>query len=193
LSCYFLIGALAVVCLGCRGGPAFNDDSAYRALEREADRNSADLAVTGSNLEAGAERAAGHAERVASELDSLGASIAGSRLEDPEKGALLRQVAVAQGDAEALRGEVNALRINAGLLNKQLAEQREISAARSEEHDRREAAAAALESELATKTLEAEEYKGRGNSRLVIIIALAGSWALYIAYRVCKFLKIIPA
>jgi hypothetical protein len=187
------VGLVACLSLGCRSGPAHTDDSAYRSIERDAERNSADLAVTGAGIAAGVERAAGHAAQVASELDSLGTAIEGSSLGAPEKGALLHQVAVAQGEAAALRGEVGMLRLDAGRLNSQLEEQRDISAALSEEHDRREARAAALEADLAEKALESERYQSVAWVRLMAILALGLVVVGYIAFRVCRFLKIIPA
>jgi hypothetical protein len=188
-----VIGLVACLSLGCRSGPAHTDDSAYRSIERDAERNRADLTVTGAGIAAGVERAAGHAAQVASELDSLGTAIEGSNLGAPEKGALLRQVAVAQGEAAALQGEVDMLRLDAGLLNSQLEEQRDISAALSAEHDRREAMAAALEADLAEKALESERYQSVARVRLMAILALGLVVVGYIAFRVCRFLKIIPA
>jgi hypothetical protein len=48
MFCYFLVGALVLVRLGYRGGPACNGDAAYRVIERDVDRNAADFAVTGA-------------------------------------------------------------------------------------------------------------------------------------------------
>jgi hypothetical protein len=46
---------------------------------------------------------------------------------------------------------------------------------------------AGLRGELADKTLEAEKYKGQGTVRLIILIALAGAWVLYIGYKIYRF------
>jgi predicted nucleic acid-binding Zn-ribbon protein len=178
--------------LGCHSGPVFTDDTAYRAIEREADRNSAELAVTGADIAAGVERIDGRAERVESELDSLGAAILDSGLEDAEKSTLLRQVATAQREAGALRDEVGILREDAGRLNNQLAEQREISAALSAEHNKREAAAAAVRTELEGTKEELAKVKGQRNVYLVFLIAVCIGILGYIAFKVCRFLKIIP-
>ena len=182
---------VALFCVGCHTGPSFRDDSAYRAIEREADRNSAELAVTGAGIAAGVERVDSHAERVESELDSLGVAIGGSSLGDVEKSALLRRVAVAQEEAAALRGEVGILREDTGRLNAQLAEQREISAALSAEHDKREAAASAVRIELEATKEELAEVKGRRNLYLVILIAVCTGILGYAAFRVLRFLRVI--
>jgi outer membrane PBP1 activator LpoA protein len=51
---------------------------------------------------------------------------------------------------------------------------------------------AGLKQELAARTLEAEKYKGGDRAKLIVIIALTGAIAAYIAFKVCRFLKIIP-
>jgi hypothetical protein len=48
-----------------------------------------------------------------------------------------------------------------------------------------------LKEEKAETTLEAEKYKGVSRSRLFIIIALTGMWIVFIAFKVCRFFKII--
>jgi hypothetical protein len=40
--------------------------------------------------------------------------------------------------------------------------------------------------------VENEALKGQNKARLIIAIALGGAWAVYLGYRVCRFLKIIP-
>jgi hypothetical protein len=171
--------------LGCHTGPSYREDSEYRAIERKADRNSIDLALTGSDIAAGVERIDGQTARVKSELDGIGAAILDSSLGDMEKGALLRQVAAAQKETAALRCEVTTLRKDAGRLNDQLVEQREINAALSAEHDRREAASAEVKAELA-------KVKGQRNLYLVILIAVCLGILGCIAFRVLRFLRIIP-
>jgi hypothetical protein len=52
-------------------------------------------------------------------------------------------------------------------------------------------AIAKLKEEKAETTLEAEKYKGVSRSRLFIIIALAGTWIVFIAFKVCRFFRII--
>ena len=178
--------------MGCHSGPAFTGDTAYRAIEREADRNSASLAVTGAGIAAGVERIDGHAERVELELDNLETAIRDSGLADTEKSALLRQAAAAQGETTALRGEVGILRGDTGRLNEQLAEQRNIAAAFSEEHDKREAAGAAVKAELADTKEKLAKAGGQRNLFLAIMIALALAIVGFIVIRVLRFLRIIP-
>ena len=48
-----------------------------------------------------------------------------------------------------------------------------------------------LKQQLADKALETEKYKGQALSRLIIIIAGGTIVALYIAFRVCRFLRLI--
>jgi hypothetical protein len=48
-----------------------------------------------------------------------------------------------------------------------------------------------LKKEKADKTLEAEKYKGLAFSRLIIIIAGAVIITLFIAFKVCRFLRLI--
>ena len=177
---------------GCHSGPVFTDDAAYRAIERKADRNSASLAVTGTGIAAGAERIDGHAERVEVELDTLEAAIRDSGLADTEKEPLLYRVAVVQEENTALRGEVGILREDAGRLNAQLAEQRKIDAALSEEHDKRETAAAVVQIELEGTKEELAAAKGRCNLYLVILIAVGIAVLGYAAFRVLRFLRGIP-
>jgi hypothetical protein len=191
----FFIALAGLACglySGCHSGPIFTDDAAYRSIERDADRNSAELAVTGADIAAGVERIEGRAERVKSELDSLGAAIGGSGLTDPEKGALLRQVAIAQEENAALRGEVGRLREDTVRLNARLTEQREISAVLSGEHDRLEAVAAAVQIELGNTKEELAKVKGQRNLYLAILIAVCVGVLGYIAFRALQFLRIIP-
>ena len=178
--------------LGCHSGPVFTDDATYRAIEREADRNSAELAVTGAGIAAGIEQVDAHAEQVQTSLENLTTMIDNSGLEDAEKSALLRQAAVAQGETAALRGEVGILREDAGRLNAQLAEQREISVALSVEHDKREAAAATVQTELEGTKEKLAKVKGRRNLYLAILIAVGIAVLGYAAFRVLRFLRVIP-
>jgi hypothetical protein len=163
----------ALLSLGCRGGPSFADDRTYRAIEREADRNSAGLAVTAADITAGVERIDDRAERVQLELDNLETAVRDSALADTEKESLLPRIAAAQKENAALRGEVDRLRGDSVRLTALLEEEREIRAALSEEHGRREAAAAERETALAEMTLEAERHKAAARLRLIIIILLA--------------------
>ena len=178
--------------LGCHSGPVFTDDSAYRAIEREADRNSAGLAVTSAGIAAGAERIDSHAGRVQTSLENLTTMIGNSGLEDAEKSALFRQAAAAQGETAALRGEVGILRADTGRLNEQLAEQRKIAAALSEEHDRREAATVAVHIELEDTKEELAKVKGQRNTFRAILITAGVVVVFFIVFKVLRAIKIIP-
>jgi beta-glucosidase-like glycosyl hydrolase len=178
--------------MGCHSGPVFTDDAAYRAIERDARQVGSELALTGADIAVGVERIDRQADRVISELESLETAIGGSGLESSEKEPLLLHVAAAQKETAALRGEVTVLRKDAGRLNDQLAEERKISAALSEEHDRREAAGAAVKAELEGKKEELAKVKGQRNLYLAILIAVCLGVLCYIAFRVLRFLRIIP-
>jgi hypothetical protein len=178
--------------MGCHTGPSFREDSEYREIERKADRNSIDLAVTSADIAAGIERMDDQTARVQSELDDLEAAIDGSVLEGSAKETLLNHVAMAQKETMALRYEVTVLQKDAGHLNDQLAGQREISAALSAEHDRREAAGAAVKAELEGTKEELAKVKGQRNLYLAILIAVCLGILGYTAFRVLRFFRIIP-
>ena len=189
----FFVGLIWFACglyLGCHSGPVFTDGTAYRAIEREADRNSAELAVTGAGIAAGVERIDGYAERGVSELDNLGTAIDGSSL--AEKNALLRQVATARECMVAMSGEIGILRKDTGRLNAQLAEQRDINVALLAEQDRLEAAAAAVQIELGDMKEELAKVKGQRSTFSSILITAGVAVVLFIVFKVLRAIKIIP-
>jgi hypothetical protein len=188
LACWLVCGLVA----GCHSWPAFTDDAVYRGIEREADRNSTDLAVTGAAIAADTDRIEGHAVRVVSELDGLEAAIDGSSLGDAEKGPLLLRAAMAQAEAAAMADDAAALRKDAALLNGQLAEEREINTALSQEHDRREAAAAEIKEDLAVAREKLAKVSGQRNLAVVIAAVLALAIIGHIVIRVLRFLRVIP-
>jgi predicted RNase H-like nuclease (RuvC/YqgF family) len=47
-----------------------------------------------------------------------------------------------------------------------------------------------LKQAAAGKALEAAAYTGIARSRLIIIIALAGSWIVFIAFKACRFFRL---
>ena len=178
--------------MGCRSGPVRLDDAAYRAIEREADRNLSALAVTGADITAGVERIDDLAARVQSELNGLETAVGESTLSQGEKSALLRHASVAREEAGALLHEAGVLRKNAELLNGQLTEQRGINAALSVEHDKREAAGAAIRIELESTKEKLAKVKGQRNVCAVMLIAVSLAAIGYIAFRVLRFLRVIP-
>jgi predicted RNase H-like nuclease (RuvC/YqgF family) len=48
-----------------------------------------------------------------------------------------------------------------------------------------------LKQVIAETALEAEARKGIARSRLILIIALAGAWVVFIAFKACRFFKIV--
>jgi hypothetical protein len=178
--------------MGCLSGPAFTDDTAYRAVEREADRNSVELAITGADIAAGVDRIDGHATRIVGELSGVETAISGSSLGEAGKSTLLHQVSVAQAEASALVEQVVNTRADVEQLNVQLARQREINAALSEEHGKRESAGAEVKEALAATKEKLAEVSGQRNLAVVIAAALALAIIGYVVIRVLRFLRIIP-
>jgi ABC-type transporter Mla subunit MlaD len=103
--------------------------------------------------------------------------------------------------ADNLRQTSAALRRESADLNSQLTRAREANRTLEQSFNEYEAARSALLSSkngeiaelrntLAAQTLETERRISAGRQRLIIIIALAGAWALYIAFRVCRAFKL---
>jgi chromosome segregation ATPase len=178
-------GVLCILLVaGCQSKPIFIDDSIYRSIEGEAKRTESELAITGADIADGIKRIDHHAAQVSAELDSLEVAISGSGLDDAEKEIILHQVAIVQQEGETLRDQVGILRQDAGRLNDQLAEQRTINAALSAEHDRREAAGAAVKADLEGTKEELAKVKGQRNLYLTILIAVCLGILGYIVFRV---------
>jgi regulator of replication initiation timing len=97
---------------------------------------------------------------------------------------MLHQVAIVQREAETLRDQVGVLRKDAGRLNDHLVEQRELNAALSVEHDRREATGAAVKAELEDTKEELAKVKGQRNRYLALLIVVCLGILGYIAFRV---------
>jgi hypothetical protein len=188
--CYFACWLACGLCMGCHSGPVYTGDSAYRTIERESDRNSVELAITGADIAAGVDRIGGHADRIAGELSGVEMAIGGSSLGEAEKSVLLHQVSVAQAEAGALVEQVAGTRADVEQLNVQLARQREINAALSEEHDKREAVSTEVKEDLAATKEKLAEVSGQRNLAVVIAAALVIFGA--VAIRVLRFLRFIP-
>jgi hypothetical protein len=148
--------------------------------------------VTGAEIAAGVGRIGRQADRTAEELSGLEGMIRGSSLGEADKSALLRHVSAAQAEAGVLAGEVARTGTDVERLNAQLARQREISAALSEEHDRREADGAAVKEELAVTKEKLAKTAGQRDLAIAVAAALALGVIGYAAIRVLRFLKIIP-
>ena len=180
--------------MGCRSEPPYQaaGDTDYRAIEREAERNSSGLALTGAHIAADAGRIDERAARMRTELDSLEAVIESTDLAAPEKDVLLHRVAVIRTEDQALAEDITGLRKNTEQLNGQLKEQREINAALSIEHDKREAAGTEVKEELTVTREKLAKVSGQRNLALAIAIALALTILGAVAIRVLRVLRIIP-
>ncbi|MDR1252759.1 MAG: hypothetical protein LBK62_11450 [Treponema sp.] len=104
--------------------------------------------------------------------------------------------------------QVSELRIRAGkseedsrLLNSQLSTAREQNRILEQSFNEYEAGQltlislkngeiADLKQAAADRALEAETYKGIARSRLIIIIGIAGTWIIFIAFKICRFFRL---
>lgn len=98
--------------------------------------------------------------------------------------------------------QVRGLKTESANLNAQLAQAREKQKKSEQSFNRLEAdrltqlslkngEIADLKQKVADKTLEAANYEGTATARLIIIVALAGSWIVFLGYRVCRKLRVI--
>jgi hypothetical protein len=185
-----LIWLVCSLYLGCHSGPVFTDDAAYRDIERDARQTESALAVTAAGITAGLTEAVGNGRGVQAGLEDLETVIAKTDMAEDDKTGLLNLASGALAGARELNSRLDKLQEYAGDLNGQLAEQRQISAALSAEHDRREAAGAAVKAELAGKKEELAMVKGQRNLYLAILIAVCISVLAYIAFQILRFLRI---
>jgi hypothetical protein len=111
----------------------------------------------------------------------------------------VQNLRVKAGNSEARSAR---LETESGNLNRQLAEAREMQRRSEQSFNKYEAdqlmrlslkngEIADLEDKAATEKLEKEKYKGQATSRLIIIIALGALIVLYIAFKVCRFFRLI--
>jgi transposase len=105
---------------------------------------------------------------------------------------------------QRLQTESSELRSISESLNDQLSAERQTTknltasfnayeADQSRRMSRKDTELAAKDRELAGQRLETEKYKGKSGTRLIVIIALATAWIAFIAFKVCRFPRIIPA
>ena len=122
---------------------------------------------------------------------------------EQEKQTWLSQVRELRTRAENSETRSAKLEAESGSLNRQLTQAREERRKLEQSFNEFEAEQSALLSlkngeitsliqEKADKTTQAEKYKGKAETRLVMIIALAGAWALFIGIKVCRFFRILP-
>jgi hypothetical protein len=104
---------------------------------------------------------------------------------------------------QRLQTESSELRVISESLNDQLTAERQTTknltasfdayeADQSRRMSRKDTELAAVNRELAEQRLATEKYRGKSGARLIVIIALAAAWVLYIALRILRFLRIIP-
>jgi len=107
-----------------------------------------------------------------------------------------------QSRAEKLRIRAESLETDSASLNRQLEQARETQRRLEQSFNEYEAdrltlvsskngEIAGLKEEIAAEKLAREKYKGQALSRLIIIIAVAVIIVLYIAFKVCRFLRLI--
>jgi hypothetical protein len=151
----------------------------YRETQAGIQRQQAELAVTGTKIE--------------NDSRDIVEGIA----------AIESTIAVPDYDRDMLANQVHELRVIAEkhqadteTLNQQLADEREASsrlgAIFNEREEAWQQALSNREAENAALIAENKALKGQSVARLTITITLAAAWVLFIAYKVCRFLKIIP-
>jgi hypothetical protein len=172
--------------MGCQSSGAITDDSAYRSVERQANQNITDIAVTGERIVADTERIEKHADTVQSAIDGIQKAITTAVIPAAEKRILLNHTTSAQDATEALIRETDVLRKDVEKLNNQLTEQREINTALAEAHDEREATMAR---ELDTTRKALVREKAKSTRYLVILIVV---FASIMGAFVLKYRGIIP-
>jgi predicted nuclease with TOPRIM domain len=123
------------------------------------------------------------------------------RNSEAEKQTWLLQVQILKAQADSLSTQAMNLRKESETLNGQLRNQREQNRMLQQSFNEYETEnlttismkngeIADLKQTTADKTLEAAAYKGISRNRLIIIIALAGSWIVFIAFKVCRFFRL---
>jgi chromosome segregation ATPase len=175
--------------MGCHSGPGRYDSAAYSAIEREADRNISALVQTGADLAAAAGRIDGRAERVQSELHNLEAAIGESALPQEEKSALVLHTSRAREETALLLHEASILRRDTRRLNEQMAEQERINTSLIAEHDKWEAAAAAVQTELENTKKKLASVKGQRDRCLLILTVLAAAILCIAGFKLYRAVK----
>jgi len=124
--------------------------------------------------------------------------ISGTELQSIE--ALLEK---SEKDRQSWELQARGLKNEAASLNRQLATERRQFRALEESFNEYESDALnklaskngeieGLKQKKADKELEAEKWKGKATKWIIIAIALIASWVLFIAYKVCRFFRLIP-
>jgi hypothetical protein len=116
---------------------------------------------------------------------------------EAEKQNWLLQVNTLKTKAANSEARSSKLEQESAILNSQLSEAREANRVLTESFNRYEAGQlilaslkngeiAGLKQTVADRTLEASTYKGTSRRRLVIIVALAGAWAIFIVFKIYR-------
>jgi hypothetical protein len=112
---------------------------------------------------------------------------------ESEKQNWLLQVSELRMQAGRLNERAAALQKDSGNLNRLLLRERERNLKLTQSFNEYEAARLTLISlkngEIAGLKLEAERYKGKARSRLIVIAALGAAWVIFIAFKVRRFFR----
>jgi hypothetical protein len=122
---------------------------------------------------------------------------------EAERQSWLLQAGELRTQAEKLSARAATLQVESVTLNNQLSAAREAQRKSEQLYEQSETERltqlslkngeiADLNLELGDQKIETEKYKGKSLARLIIIIALVASWIAFIAFKVCRFLRIIP-
>ncbi|MDR2078972.1 MAG: hypothetical protein LBP74_04530 [Treponema sp.] len=156
----------------------------YRETQAEVQQQQAELAITGTKIEA-------ESRAIAGDIAKLEASIAAA---PPDFGEAERLAWLSQ--AQALRERAEGHQAEAEKLNRQLAEEREINGRMTRQFNEYEVvqleALTERDTEISALKIENKAVKGQRNLYLAMFIALCLGVLGYIAFRVFRFLRIIP-
>ena len=158
--------------------------SEYREAQAEIRQQQTELAITGTKIEA-------ESRGITGDIARLEESIAAA---PPDFGETDRLAWLSQ--AQALRERAEDHQADAERLNRQLAEEREMTRHQGELFDKQEEAwqRALSEREAENTALRVENKKitGQRNMTLVIAVSLALAIIGFIVIRILRFLRIIP-
>jgi len=123
-------------------------------------------------------------------------------ISEPELRSIEALLEKSETDRQNWESQARGLKSAAANLNGQLAEERRQYKALEQSFNKYEAdqlkrlslkngEIANLKNNVATEKLEKEKYKGQATSRLIIIIALGALIVFYIAFKICRFFRII--
>jgi chromosome segregation ATPase len=121
-------------------------------------------------------------------------------ISETELQSIEKSLAGLETDRQSWELQARGLKNEAGSLNSQLSEERRQYRTLEQSFNKYEADQLALVSlkngeiadlkqEIATERLEKEKYRGKATTRLLIIIGLAASWIIFIAYKIYRIFK----